>query len=99
MKRAAIRSTVSHGKDPIYFQQGLKLTVQQIGCGSRKAVQAAFGDRAVLSTPPGEKPTSRIFATTSGARELYCSTVYWYQTLPTPALPQAPRQSRPHRRI
>lgn len=77
-----------HGKDPIYFQQGLKLTVQQIGCGSRKAVQAAFGDRADVYTAWGETDESDLCYYERS--DDYCSTVYWYQTLPTPAFPKLP---------
>ena len=77
-----------HGKDPIYFQQGLKLTVQQIGCGSRKAVQAAFGDRADVYTAWGE--TDEADLCYYERSDDYCSTVYWYQTLPTPAFPKLP---------
>ena len=77
-----------HGKDPIYFQQGLKLTVQQIGCGSRKAVQAAFGDRADVYTAWGETDESDLCYYERS--DDYCSAVYWYQTLPTPAFPKLP---------
>jgi hypothetical protein len=70
-----------HTKDPIYFQTSLKVTLQQIGWGSKEAAQNHYGDQFVSYRCHGEAEDS-----------LYCifersddisSVAYWYQCLPT----------------
>ncbi len=36
-----------HGPDPIYFDNEIRVTIQQIGCGSREDVKALFADGMV----------------------------------------------------
>lgn len=82
-----------HGKDPIYFQNALRLTVQQIGCGSRKEVKADFGDQADIFTAWGETDASDTCYYERS--DDYCSTAFWYQTLPTAPFPPFPdREAR-----
>lgn len=77
-----------HGRDPIYFDRELRLTVQQIGCGSRAAVRAAFGKDADIYSAWGEKEDAETCYYERS--DDYCSTAYWYQTLPSPAFPELP---------
>ena len=82
-----------HGRDPIYFQNALRLTVQQIGCGSRKEVKADFGDQADTFTAWGETDASDTCYYERS--DDYCSTAFWYQTLPTAPFPPFPdREAR-----
>ena len=77
-----------HGRDPIYFAKELRLTVQQIGCGSRTAAKAAFGKDADIYSAWGEAEDAETCYYERS--DDYCSTAYWYQTLPSPAFPELP---------
>ena len=77
-----------HGRDPIYFAKELRLTVQQIGCGPRSAVKAAFGKDADIYSAWGEAEDAETCYYERS--DDYCSTAYWYQTLPSPAFPELP---------
>ena len=82
-----------HGKDPIYFNESLRLTVQQIGCGPRSEVKEDFGDQADIFTAWGEKDDAEICYYERS--DDYCSTAFWYQTLPTQPFPKLPdREAR-----
>lgn len=82
-----------HGKDPIYFQKSLKLTVQQIGCGNPADVKKAFGDDAHIYSAWGAENDETICYYERS--DDYCSTVFWYQQLPFKGFPQLPnRQQR-----
>lgn len=80
-----------HGRDPIYFHNSLRLTVQQIGCGSRTQVRAAFGDKADIYSAWGEAEDAETCYYERS--DDYCSTAFWYQTLPTPAFPPLPSRA------
>lgn len=77
-----------HGKDPIYFGESLRLTVQQIGCGPRSQVQADFGSQADIYSAWGEAEDAEICYYERS--DDYCSTALWYQTLPTQPFPPLP---------
>lgn len=77
-----------HVKDPIYFQSDLKVTIQQIGCGSEKKAKEYFRDNSRYFEAAGAPEGSDICYFERS--DDYCSTAYWYQTLPTNAFPTLP---------
>lgn len=77
-----------HQRDPIYFQENLKITVQQIGYGSGEKAKNHFGDafrkyQAAGSTPEADGCYFDL-------SDDYCSVAYWYQSLPSQAFPPLP---------
>ncbi|WP_407271859.1 glycoside hydrolase family 172 protein [Radiobacillus sp. PE A8.2] len=79
-----------HVKDPIYFQEDLKITVQQIGFGDTASAKRHYGEEFVHYRAAGttiESDTSYFERSDD-----YCSTAYWYQTLPTAPFPKFPNQ-------
>lgn len=79
-----------HVKDPIYFQNRLKVTVQQIGYGSSGNAKEHFGKdfRGYFAAGP---PSDNDFSYFDLSDD-YCSTAYWYQTLPTAPFPALPNR-------
>lgn len=84
-----------HGHDPVYFDQSLKVTIQQIG------------NDGTLEQADPEGPLKEFIAAGKYRKDRrdglfervddYCSTAYWYQTLPTapfPAFPDRALRSR-----
>jgi hypothetical protein len=78
-----------HIKDPIYFQSSLKLTVQQIGCGSKAKALEHFGLSSSYYPAAGTEDPDVCYYERS---DDYCSTAYWYQTLPTNPFPSIPNR-------
>ncbi len=83
-KEAALFSLYRfHGRDPIYFQDRLRVTIQQIGYGETAKAKAFYGDDFrhwdVAGDVPGN-PTSYF-----PRRDDYSSVAYWYQTPAVPA--------------
>ena len=79
-----------HIKDPIYFQKELKVTVQQIGYGSAGKAKQHFGEDFTgyrAAGPPSDNDFSYF-----DLSDDYCSTAFWYQTLPTVSFPKLPDQ-------
>jgi hypothetical protein len=74
-----------HAKDPIYFQEKLKVTVQQIGYGLEEKPKQHFGDDFVRYQAAGASVDDK--ACYFDRSDDYCSTSYWYQTLPTIPFP------------
>ncbi|MBM7565490.1 glycoside hydrolase family 172 protein [Paenibacillus sacheonensis] len=70
-----------HVRDPIYFQERLKVTIQQIGYGSGSKAREHYGDALVRY---------RAFGNDEAADDCYfersddyCAVAYWYQSLPS----------------
>jgi hypothetical protein len=81
-----------HVKDPIYFQEQLKITVQQIGFGSAEKAKRYFGNDFVRYQAAGtKKDGDYCYFDLSND---YSSTVYWYQSLPTLPFPKLPDRSQ-----
>ncbi len=81
-----------HAKDPIYFQQSLRVTVQQIGCGSRQKARAHYGSDLVVHPAVGVPPESDICYFERS--DDYASVAYWYQELPTRPFPVLPDREK-----
>ncbi|NLG24316.1 MAG: DUF2961 domain-containing protein, partial [Clostridiales bacterium] len=82
-----------HTVDPICFDQSLRITVQQIGYGSDAAIRPLLGDDFVRYQAAGA-PADDDMCYYDRADD-YCSTAYWYQTLPTRPFPPLPgREAR-----
>lgn len=79
-----------HIKDPIYFQDDLKITVQQIGYGNTEAAKKHFGDDFVRYRAVGTSEGSDT--SYFDLSDDYCSTAFWFQTLPTNPFPLFPNQ-------
>jgi hypothetical protein len=77
-----------HVKDPIYFQQSLRVTVQQIGCGSRQKAHDQYGNDLAVYPAAGVPPDSDICYFERS--DDYASVAYWYPTLPTQPFPALP---------
>ncbi|WP_066196241.1 MULTISPECIES: glycoside hydrolase family 172 protein [Gracilibacillus] len=80
-----------HVTDPIYFQEDLKVTVQQIAYGSSGKAKEHFGEeyRGYRAAGP---PSDNDFAYFDLSDD-YCSTAYWYQSLPTAPFPALPSKT------
>ena len=76
-----------HVLDPIYFHENIRVTIQQIGCALVEQVKERV-DSGELEVPfplfPGQSHT--FFE----RQDDYCSTAFWYQTLPTVLFPTLP---------
>jgi hypothetical protein len=68
-----------HVKDPIYFQESLRVTIQQIGCGSRKKAIEHYGESLVVHPAAGVGPESDVCYFERS--DDYASVAYWYQEL------------------
>lgn len=79
-----------HVRDPIYFQRDLRVTVQQIGCGSEAKVREHFGDNTSYYKAAGAPGDSDVCYFERS--DDYCSVAYWYQTLPTVPFPVLPNR-------
>ena len=81
-----------HIKDPIYFQENIKVTVQQIGFGLNEPAIEHYGEDFVnyraMGTPEGSNVS--YFERSDD----YCSTAYWYQTLPSMPFPTLPNREQ-----
>jgi len=81
-----------HVLDPVYFHRELRVELQQMG-GTfvSEAKQAIDAEEMELTAPltPGQEFT--LFE----RQDDVCSTVFWYQTLPSPEFPELPdREAR-----
>ncbi len=78
-----------HVRDPVYFNEDIKVTVQQIG-------HDGVGERADPNGPlaefiaKGEYKKEHIGSGQFERIDDMCSTAYWYQTLPTQPFPAFP---------
>jgi len=85
-----------HILDPIYFSSDIKVTVQQIGSvaefEARRRKQFVDWWRSIGKTTL-EVPEEGSFKGSFERVDDYCSTAYWYQTLPTKPFPPLPDRS------
>ena len=81
-----------HNVDPIYFQESLKVTIQQIGYGQSEKAEKHYGENYVWHRAAGTKESSPdgYFERSDD----YSSVAYWYQTLPTNTFPQLPDRTK-----
>ncbi|WP_100010009.1 glycoside hydrolase family 172 protein [Lentibacillus sediminis] len=77
-----------HVKDPIYFQEGIKVSVQQIGFGLTEPAKKHFGEEFVNYRAAGIKDTKEMSLVERS--DDYCSTAFWFQELPTQPFPPLP---------
>jgi hypothetical protein len=77
-----------HIGDPIYFQKSLRVTVQQIGCGSAAQARAALGEDFTSYPAAGHHEHDDVCY--FDRSDDYSSVAYWYQTLPTVPFAQLP---------
>lgn len=66
-----------HVPDPVYFQQGIRVTVQQMGAELRSKVAPDFGDKLIFNPKnhPRRNPEDGYYLRSDD----YCATAYWYQ--------------------
>jgi hypothetical protein len=77
-----------HTVDPIYFQNDLRITVQQIGFGYTAEAEAHYGEHFVKSLSIGQDDMSKFCY--FDRSDDYSSVAYWYQTLPAAPFPKLP---------
>lgn len=78
-----------HIKDPIYFQEELKITVQQIGFGLTEPAQKHFGKEEFVSYRAAGAPDQEDVCYFERSDD-YCATTFWYQSLPSKPFPPLP---------
>lgn len=84
-----------HAVDPVYFQSGLRVELQQIGAGYNETDAQKYGWQGPHVNPDVENPGKIMNDWLYDRSDDYCSTVFWYQRLtgqPLPPLP--PRAER-----
>jgi hypothetical protein len=66
-----------HIPDPVYFQDRIKVTVQQMGGGLRGKLEEKFGEGLIFNPKdhPRRNPEDGFYLRS----EDYCATAYWYQ--------------------
>ncbi len=66
-----------HAVDPIYFQNGLKVAVQQMGAGLKGDVEKIYGAILIWRSKnhPNRRPDDGYYLRSDD----YCATAYWYQ--------------------
>lgn len=81
-----------HLKDPVYFQQQLKVTVQQIGYGLRLKAKEHYG-LEFTGYPAAGVSDDHEYCYFDRSDD-YCSVAYWYQTLPSVPFPAFPKREQ-----
>ncbi len=76
-----------HILDPIYFHKDIKIAVQQIGGAGVESVRSRI-ESGELEVPAPIQPGQSF--TLFERVDDYCSTAFWYQTLPTGRFPDLP---------
>ena len=77
-----------HVRDPIYFQERLRVTIQQMGYGAEAKARQHFGADFVGYPAAGAaRAEPHCYFDLS---DDYCSVAYWYQTLPSRPFPPLP---------
>ncbi len=66
-----------HHTDPIYFQNRIKVTIQQLGCGLKSELLKLYGDKLVFQ--PKNHPRRHKEDGFYLRSDDYCATSYWYQ--------------------
>jgi len=77
-----------HTADPIYFQNDLRVTIQQIGFGEVADAKEHYAENWSPSQAIGQKDMSQFCY--FDRSDDYCSVAYWYQTLPSVPFPPLP---------
>ena len=75
-----------HVRDPIYFENSLKVTIMQMGYGDKEKARKVMGEDFVSYPAAGGDDDVCYFDRSDD----YCSTAFWYQTLPTRPFPKFP---------
>lgn len=80
-----------HLKDPIYFTKKIKVTIQQLGAGSKSLAYEYFGQEGGYYSAVGEPEDGdiKLFERSDD----WSSVAYWYQTLPTVPFPPLPNRA------
>lgn len=81
-----------HVKDPIYFSKSLKVTIQQIGAGSKTRALEAYGDAAAVRRAVGTTDDSDLGL--FDRSDDYSSVAYWYQATPGHSPQSLPTRSQ-----
>ena len=80
-----------HIADPIYFEKSIRVTIMQMGFGEKEEARNALGAHFRCYPAAGAGDDLCYYDRSDD----YCSTAFWYQTLPTaPFPPFPPRESR-----
>jgi hypothetical protein len=66
-----------HVPDPVYFQKGIRVTVQQMGSTHKKNVLPIYGDKLIFSPKnhPRRDPEDGYYLRSDDV----CAVAYWYQ--------------------
>ena len=66
-----------HLPDPVYFQERIKVTVQQMGAALRSKVEPYFGENLIFNPKdhPNRNPEDGFYLRSDD----WCATAYWYQ--------------------
>lgn len=80
-----------HNYDPVYFQNSIKVSVQQLGSGQREWAREFYGKQGGYYKAAGCGKNSSICL--FERNDDYCSVAYWYQELPTKQFPTLPARS------
>lgn len=66
-----------HVPDPVYFQDRIRVTVQQMGAALRSKVEPHFGDKLIFNPKnhPRRNPEDGFYLRSDD----WCATAYWYQ--------------------
>ena len=80
-----------HTNDPICFEESLRVTVQQIGCGSGEKARRILGGDFVKHQIISRSPEDDICY--YDLSDDYSSVAYWYQTLPSRPFPPLPNRA------
>lgn len=80
-----------HRFDPVYFQESIKVTVQQLGSGKRAWAEQFYGEKGGYYKAAGCEENSKICLFERS--DDYCSVAYWYQELPTTPFPVLPNRA------
>lgn len=94
-----------HLWDPIYFQNDLRVELQQLGAGNvvpaevtdvdaQRDVLAKLGFRGPHVHPDSDRPGELMSNWLYDRSDDYCSTVYWYQKLTGTPLPPIPTRAQ-----
>jgi hypothetical protein len=73
-----------HILDPIYFHHSLRVTVSQLGSGSRERAQEFYGDAGGYYKAAGCAADAPLCLFERS--DDYCSVAYWYQSPPIPSI-------------
>jgi len=94
-----------HVLDPIYFQKGLRVELQQLGAGFGKnkeeveAYKSKIGFKGFHVHPNTEKPGTTMSNWLYDRSDDFCSTVFWYQRVIKNELPPFPSREERTRGI